>query len=73
LALVALFLVPHVASAKNYVKPDIFKQWLTTNRSLVIVDIQPANNFADHHFKTFLVLECNALLTTSLERRISCN
>ena len=51
LALVVLFLIPHAALAKNYVKPDIFKQWLTSNRSIVIVDIQPAKEFGNHHFK----------------------
>ena len=51
IAVTVLFLLPHAALAKNYVKQDIFKQWLTSNRSIVIVDIQPAKDFADHHFK----------------------
>jgi rhodanese-related sulfurtransferase len=51
LAFVALLLVPPIASAANYVKPDIFKQWLASNKPLVIVDIQPAEDFGDHHFK----------------------
>lgn len=46
-----MFLIPHAALAKNYVKPEIFKQWLETNRNVLIVDIQPAKNFGDHHFK----------------------
>jgi rhodanese-related sulfurtransferase len=51
LAAVMLFLVPQIAVAANYVKPDVFKQWLTGNKQIVIVDIQPAENFAEHHFK----------------------
>ena len=51
LALVALFFVPYAAFAANYVKPDIFKQWLAGNKQLVIVDIQTADDFGDHHFK----------------------
>ena len=51
LALVAPLLVPYVAVAANYVKPDIFKQWLTSNKQIVIVDIQTAENFGAHHFK----------------------
>ena len=51
LALVALLLVPYVAVAANYVKPDIFKQWLTSDKQIVIVDIQTAENFEAHHFK----------------------
>jgi len=51
LALVALLLVPYAALAANYVKPDIFKQWLANNKPPVIVDIQPAEDFGDQHFK----------------------
>lgn len=51
LAIVALFFIPHAALAKNYVKPDIFKQWLATNQALVIVDVQTAKDFGDHHFR----------------------
>jgi rhodanese-related sulfurtransferase len=51
LAVFMLFLSPHVVLAKNYVKPDIFKQWLATNQTLVIVDIQTAKDFGDHHFR----------------------
>lgn len=51
LSLVALLIIPHAALAANYVKPDIFKQWLENNKPLVIVDIQPAEDFGDQHFK----------------------
>ena len=51
IAVAVLFLLPHAALAKNYVKPDVFKQWITSNRSIVIVDIQPAKEFENHHFK----------------------
>jgi rhodanese-related sulfurtransferase len=64
---VALFLLPHSALAKNYVKPDTFKQWLTANRSIVIVDIQPARNFADRHFKGSL--ETDAFPAKSAEEK----
>jgi len=67
LALVSLFLIPHAALAKNYVKPDIFKQWLATDQSLVIVDVQPAKDFGDHHFRGSI--ETNAFPTKSDEER----
>ncbi len=67
LALVAGLLVPHVALAANYVKPDIFKQWLANNKQLVIVDIQTADNFGDHHFKGSM--ETNAFPAKSDEER----
>lgn len=67
LALVALLLVPYAALAANYVKPDIFKQWLANNRSLVIVDIQPAEDFGDQHFKGSI--ETNAFPAKSDEKK----
>jgi len=67
IAVTVLFLLPHTALAKNYVKPDIFKQWLTNNRSLVIVDIQPAKEFGEHHFKGSI--ETNAFPSKSDEEK----
>ena len=67
IAVTVLFLLPHAAFAKNYVKPNIFKQWLTSNRSIVIVDIQPAKEFGDHHFKGSI--ETNAFPSKSAEEK----
>jgi rhodanese-related sulfurtransferase len=67
LALVALLLVPYAALAANYVKPDIFKQWLANNKPLVIVDIQPAEDFGDQHFKGSI--ETNAFPSKSDEQK----
>ena len=67
LALVALLLVPYAAFAANYVKPDIFKQWLASNKQIVIVDIQTAENFGTHHFKGSI--ETNAFPAKSDEEK----
>src|SRR5512143_2442554 len=67
LALITLLLVPYAAFAANYVKPDVFKQWLTNNKQIVIVDIQPADHFGDHHFKGSL--ETNAFPAQSAEEK----
>jgi rhodanese-related sulfurtransferase len=67
LTLAALLPVPHIASAANYVKPDIFKQWLVSNKPLIIVDIQPAEDFGDHHFKGSI--ETNAFPAKSDEEK----
>ncbi len=67
LAIVALFLVPYTALAANYVKPDVFKQWLVSNKSLVLVDIQPAEDFGDQHFKGSI--ETNAFPAKSDEEK----
>jgi rhodanese-related sulfurtransferase len=67
LAFAALFIVPHAALAANYVKPDVFKQWLVSNKPLVIVDIQPAEDFGEHHFKGSI--ETNAFPAKSDEAK----
>lgn len=33
------------------VKPEVFKQWLENKKPMIIVDIQPADEFAKHHFE----------------------
>ena len=46
-----VFLFTATAFAANYVKPDEFKKWLETGKKMIIVDIQPAKDFEEHHFK----------------------
>lgn len=48
-ALILCLAVP--ALAENYVKADQFKQWLAASKPMLIVDIQPAEQFAKNHFK----------------------
>jgi rhodanese-related sulfurtransferase len=67
LSLVVLLLAPHAALAANYVKADTFKEWLTSNRKVVIVDIQAADDFGDHHFKG--AIETNAFPAKSDDER----
>lgn len=42
----------------RYVAPEQMKTWLESNKELLIVDIQPAKDFARQHFAT--ALETNA-------------
>lgn len=51
LALVFVFVLTTSAFAANYVKPDEFKKWMETGKKMTIVDIQPKNEFEQHHFK----------------------
>ncbi len=46
-----VFLFTTSAFAANYVKPEDFKNWLESGKKLIIVDIQPADEFEEHHFK----------------------
>jgi rhodanese-related sulfurtransferase len=51
LAVSLVFLFTTSAFAANYVKPEDFKKWLESGKKLIIVDIQPAEDFEEHHFK----------------------
>jgi rhodanese-related sulfurtransferase len=66
-----LFLVsvtmPISAFAANYVKADVFRQWLETGKHLIIVDIQPANDFEKQHFKG--AIETNAFPAKTEEEK----
>lgn len=46
------------AFAAQTVKPELFKQWLESGKAMVIVDIQPADDFEEQHFKG--AIETNA-------------
>lgn len=50
-AVCLVFLFTTSAFAANYVRPEDFKKWLDSGKKLIIVDIQPAKEFEEHHFK----------------------
>jgi len=62
-----LFVFTTSAFAANYVKPDIFKQLLETNKPLVVVDIQKKDDFENHHFKGSI--ETNSFPASSGEEK----
>ncbi len=68
--LAVLLLVPYAAHAANYVKPDVFKQWLTGNKQLLIVDIQTSDNFAEHHFKGSMETDAFPVKSDEQKKRI---
>lgn len=45
-----VFLLVTNAFSANMLKPEVFKEWLEKKKSMIIVDIQPAKEFAEHHF-----------------------
>lgn len=60
-------LMPYTAFAADYVKRDMFKQWLKTAKQVVIVDIQPADDYEKQHFKGSI--ETNAFPAKTEEER----
>jgi len=60
LAMAFVFVSTTSAFAANMVKPGFFKQWLESKKPVVIVDIQPADEFEKHHFNGSI--ETNAFL-----------
>lgn len=55
------------ASGYNFIKPDQFKQWLESDKKVIIVDIQVPAEFKKRHFKDSL--ETNAYPVKSDEER----
>lgn len=51
LALVFLFNVAAIFASYNYLEADQFKEWLETDKPMIIVDIQVKDEFAAHHFQ----------------------
>lgn len=50
LALLGLLNMAAMFESFNYLEPDQFKQWLDTDKPVIIVDIQVKEEFAAHHF-----------------------
>lgn len=66
-ALLLLVITTAFAADYNYVSPDKFKEWLTTGRNTIIVDIQVPAEFAKRHIKGSI--ETNAYPVKSDEER----
>jgi len=65
-----LFVAPLLASpaiAADLVKPEVFKQWLESGKSMVIVDIQPADDFGKRHVRGSI--ETNAFPAKTQEEK----
>ncbi len=64
---VSLFLLTSNTLAANYVKADVFKGWLESGKKMIIVDIQPKEDFEKHHFKGSI--ETNAFPAKTDEKK----
>lgn len=50
-AVLNVFAMATAAFGANYVKPEEFKNWVEGGRRMIVVDIQPAEDFSAQHFK----------------------
>lgn len=71
LTILSVFVIISIAFAANMVKPDVFKQWLENKKPMIIVDIQPADEFAKHHFEGSI--ETNAFPAKTDEEKARLN
>lgn len=67
LALVCVLNMGAMLSSYNYVEQEEFKQWLDTDKDMIVVDIQDKSAFAKQHFKGSM--ETNAYPVKSDEER----
>lgn len=67
LAVVAVLLTGTAALAANYIDADELKPLIEQKKSLIIVDIQPAADFAAHHFAG--AIETNAFPAKTAEEK----
>ncbi len=71
LALIFVFVLTTSAFAANYVKPDEFKKWLESGKSIIIVDIQPKEDFEKHHFKGSIETNAFPVKTEDEKKRLN--
>lgn len=68
LVLACFFNMGAFLASYNYVSPDDFKQWLESDKPMIIVDIQDKEAFSKQHFKDSI--ETNAYpVKTDAERQ----
>jgi rhodanese-related sulfurtransferase len=70
LSLVCLLNVAAIFEKFNYLEPDQFKQWLESDKPMVIVDIQDKASFAAHHFSGSIETNAFPVKTGAEEKQI---
>ncbi|MGC9109913.1 MAG: rhodanese-like domain-containing protein [Caldimicrobium sp.] len=67
--LVVFFLIK-ASFAYNLLEPDVLKQWLEAGKKVIIVDIQPHDEFVKHHFKGSIETNAFPANNDELKKRI---
>ncbi len=70
LSLVFSFFLSKVTYANNYLKPEELKKWLETGKKVIIVDIQPHDEFVKRHIKGSIETNAFPANTDELKKRL---
>ncbi|MDI6801453.1 MAG: rhodanese-like domain-containing protein [Thermodesulfovibrionales bacterium] len=70
LAMAFVFVLTTSAFAANMVKADEFKKWLESGKKMIIVDIQPKDEFEKHHFKDSIETNAYPAKTDEEKKRL---
>lgn len=65
-----LFYLVERGSATNFLEPDEFRKWLITGKRVIIVDIQPHEDFVKGHFKGSIETNAFPANTEELRKRL---
>jgi rhodanese-related sulfurtransferase len=67
---VALLFFSAPAVAANYVEPDVLKQWLEGGRSVILIDLQPADAFRQRHIRGSIMTNAYSVKTIEQEKML---
>ncbi len=70
LGLLAILFMAKASLATNFLEPEEFKKWLQTGKKVIIVDIQPHEDFVKHHFKGSIETNAFPANNDALRKRI---
>ncbi|BAU23117.1 hypothetical protein THC_0726 [Caldimicrobium thiodismutans] len=70
LGLMAMLFMAKASFATNFLEPQEFKKWLETGKKVIIVDIQPHEDFVKHHFKGSIETNAFPANNDDLKKRI---
>lgn len=70
LVLFSLFNVAAFFSSFNYIDASTFKEWLVSNKPVIIVDIQVTDEFATHHLPGAIETNAFPVKTDAEKKRI---
>ncbi len=68
--IVLLIFISSPALAANFVTPKVFKQWLRSHKAIVIVDVQPSEDFLEQHFRGSIMTDAYPVKTDEDKKRL---